>query len=216
MSCAAFTAIGVYVAATNKSNQWVVKVSFAAAILMFFVASYLAWSDQHTQLVQLSKRLESPQIKITVASSWWGSVVIQGQKRFVLILGVSVINPTGPPSALVDWAVRLRSREGNTFIGIQPILGPQTAINLPGKNHSLSLSIEKSLANVTSSVIPSGGLSGGWILVLFDGIETASFDSERMTVWLSTKDVVSGSEHQVAIPLGKENGVSLPGIGKLK
>jgi hypothetical protein len=47
MSSAVFTLIGFYGAFHNASNSWYVWASLVAAIAMFFVASFLAWSDEY-------------------------------------------------------------------------------------------------------------------------------------------------------------------------
>src|ERR1700733_190415 len=47
LSCAVFTVIGVYAAATNRSNTWGARVSVGAAFVLLLVASFLAWRDEH-------------------------------------------------------------------------------------------------------------------------------------------------------------------------
>ena len=47
MGCAAFTFLGIYVAAANKSNAWIVASSAALGYISFFTASYRAWKRQH-------------------------------------------------------------------------------------------------------------------------------------------------------------------------
>lgn len=46
MSCAIFTGLGIYVAYANKSNEWAVKTSFAAAVVCLFIACFLAWREE--------------------------------------------------------------------------------------------------------------------------------------------------------------------------
>lgn len=46
MSCAVFTGIAVYAAWRQKTNHWIVEASIAAAIILFFIASFLAWNDE--------------------------------------------------------------------------------------------------------------------------------------------------------------------------
>lgn len=47
MSCAAFTFLSLYVAATNRSNAWVVGAMAILAALMFVVSAYHAWAEQY-------------------------------------------------------------------------------------------------------------------------------------------------------------------------
>lgn len=60
MGCAAFTFLGIYIAATNKSNAWIVGGSAALGTILFFVASYRAWKKLYDRLeaAQLEKELE--------------------------------------------------------------------------------------------------------------------------------------------------------------
>jgi hypothetical protein len=50
MSCAIFTLLGIYVAATGRSSTWVVRTSFCLAVVLFFVAAFLAWREKHIEL----------------------------------------------------------------------------------------------------------------------------------------------------------------------
>lgn len=52
MSCAIFTFIGVYVASANKSSQWTVNATFAAAVVCLFIGCFFAWRDKHNELLQ--------------------------------------------------------------------------------------------------------------------------------------------------------------------
>jgi len=51
MSCAAFTILGVYCAATNRGNGWVVGASALAAAVFFLVAGYETWRDEHVRYI---------------------------------------------------------------------------------------------------------------------------------------------------------------------
>jgi hypothetical protein len=57
MGTAVFTFLGIYVAAANRSNQWVVGASAVAGGILFFVASYRAWKRQHDVLQQTQRQL---------------------------------------------------------------------------------------------------------------------------------------------------------------
>src|SRR4051812_12902207 len=62
MSCAGFTALGVYVAATNKGNGWVVGGSAILAVVFFVAASYRTWRDEHGKYVAEIARNPRPKI----------------------------------------------------------------------------------------------------------------------------------------------------------
>lgn len=63
MSCAAFTALSVYAAATNKANSWVVAGSAVLAVLFFLIAAYLTWKDEHDGYIQEVERNQKPEIQ---------------------------------------------------------------------------------------------------------------------------------------------------------
>jgi hypothetical protein len=50
MGSAAFTFIGIYAAATNQGNEWIVRASFSMAVLVLLVASFLAWKEKAKEL----------------------------------------------------------------------------------------------------------------------------------------------------------------------
>lgn len=59
MSCAVFTLLGMYAAATNKSNSWMFWACCIAAAVFFFVASFGAWNEEHqARLKEQARRLE--------------------------------------------------------------------------------------------------------------------------------------------------------------
>jgi hypothetical protein len=63
MSCAAFTILGVYIAATNKGNGWVVGgIAFLAAVF-FLMAAYRTWRDEHHRYIGEVARNQRPDIK---------------------------------------------------------------------------------------------------------------------------------------------------------
>ena len=63
MSCAAFTGLGVYIAATNKGNGWVVGGSAILAAVFFVVAAYKTWRDEHRKYLDEVGKNQRPDIK---------------------------------------------------------------------------------------------------------------------------------------------------------
>ena len=51
MSSALFTFMAIYVAAAGKSDVWVFWASIAMALSLFFVAGFMAWRKEHSQLI---------------------------------------------------------------------------------------------------------------------------------------------------------------------
>jgi hypothetical protein len=63
LSCAAFTGLGVYAAASNKGNVWIVSGSAILAVVFFVVAAYETWRDEHRSLEVERSRNQQPDIQ---------------------------------------------------------------------------------------------------------------------------------------------------------
>jgi hypothetical protein len=75
MSSAIFTLIGLYSLYEDKSNAWLTRTTFIAALICVLVGSFLAWSDEYAKTnVLLSEKKEieqkyldeSPQLGLTL------------------------------------------------------------------------------------------------------------------------------------------------------
>jgi hypothetical protein len=64
MSCAVFTFIGLYGLILQKSNRWIIGASFFAAIVLFLVAAFLAWNDEHSAKLKLESDVIAPKIDL--------------------------------------------------------------------------------------------------------------------------------------------------------
>jgi len=72
MSCAAFTFFGIYVAASNKNNTWIVAGSAVLAAAMLFVAFFRTWKRQYDERTEFEAELNKQadiQGTITVISA---------------------------------------------------------------------------------------------------------------------------------------------------
>lgn len=57
MSCAVFTILAIYVAATNRGNQWVFQASIVVSVILLLFASYTAWKDRYLSLIESRESL---------------------------------------------------------------------------------------------------------------------------------------------------------------
>src|ERR1700742_3701544 len=64
MSCAIFTFIGLYALIIGKSNAWIIFASITAAVLLFLVAAFLAWSEEHKYRISAEKSLRDEEPKL--------------------------------------------------------------------------------------------------------------------------------------------------------
>jgi hypothetical protein len=90
LSCAVFTVIGVYAAATNKANSWTVGATAVAAVAMFIVAAYLTWKDEHGKYTAELARNQRPDIQGEVGVSGYG-INTEGQEHGRWSVGCEVV-----------------------------------------------------------------------------------------------------------------------------
>jgi len=64
MSCAVFTFIGLYAVMFEKSNHWLIGASFSAAVLLFILAAFLAWNDEHKAKLDEMARNQQPDVAL--------------------------------------------------------------------------------------------------------------------------------------------------------
>ncbi len=57
MSCAVFTFLGMVILAFNVTNQWALRATFAAAVLMLVFASYMAWRDEYQARMSAERKV---------------------------------------------------------------------------------------------------------------------------------------------------------------
>ena len=94
MSCALFTILGIYILHENKTNQWAVHATFALAGFCLLIACFLAWLDEHRDLLAEKSRNEGARVegKINLAlidqkkRAPNGTVVLAESECFVTIL----------------------------------------------------------------------------------------------------------------------------------
>jgi hypothetical protein len=72
LSCALFTVIGAYAAATNKANSWIVGATGVAAVVMLIVAAYLTWKAEHGKYTTELAKNQRPDIQGEVGVSGYG------------------------------------------------------------------------------------------------------------------------------------------------
>jgi hypothetical protein len=58
MSCALYTFLGIYIAATGKANDWIVRSSLILASAVLVVAFYQAWAEQARKVDRLKSHAD--------------------------------------------------------------------------------------------------------------------------------------------------------------
>lgn len=62
LSSAIFTAIGLYSLWQGKTNHWTIMASITTALILFFVASFQAWNEEHKKLEAELAKHERPDL----------------------------------------------------------------------------------------------------------------------------------------------------------
>lgn len=88
MSCAIFTFMGLYALLLGKSNRWLIGASFTAAVLLFFVAAFGAWQEEHEAKLKEIARTQQPDVAIIwdwPADEKMAKSLIGGTEKFILV-----------------------------------------------------------------------------------------------------------------------------------
>src|SRR5436189_3776654 len=94
MSCAAFTFLGIWVAAANKGRDWLLWSSFGLGLAFVLFAAYKAWADEHEAWVREHEKVAALTEKLDVTITVHGicAHVAVGSRSVVVVPDVSVIN----------------------------------------------------------------------------------------------------------------------------
>jgi hypothetical protein len=105
MSCALYTILGIYIAASGgKPNEWIVRASIAIASGVLAIALYKAWAEQATKVDELTSRAD-------ITGNIYGNVDI-------------CVNPLGHPSDGID---RTRIVISALIVNKSPLVSPTIA-----------------------------------------------------------------------------------------
>jgi hypothetical protein len=133
MGCGAFTFLGIYVAAANRSNAWVVGSSAALGSVLVFVASYRAWERQNTarilaetELKAFVDALKGPEVWLSFqTSNLYTGFTVENRSRDVDAIKVS-FDPLETKGYRLECEVLPHLRHG---VGLQPLKTKMTLKN---------------------------------------------------------------------------------------
>jgi hypothetical protein len=111
MSCAVFTALGVYLEVTHRSNQWIIAANVVLAICFLVLASFLVWKDEHARLCEERTKNEKPKLIADVLQLVLNAE--HGEKfGWTLFAKISILNPTTSPCSVPSVHVETPVEEG--------------------------------------------------------------------------------------------------------
>lgn len=122
LSCAVFTIIGVTAALENWSNGWIARVSVGAAVILFLVASALAWTDEHRAAqAEKAKNEEAPKMDIAVLNVVSKGEIGSGLTDLFLYLELVLQSPSRV--SILDFSLMVFSDSNSmTLPGSEDIL----------------------------------------------------------------------------------------------
>lgn len=172
MSCAAFTLLGLYSAATNQNNKSVAVLTAALAVVFLLVAAYGAWVDEHREVDKAiallddeKSRQQCPNFEISLGQLLY---LYLAESNCTVVLVACTITNHGAPSPTMYWQGNLRLQSSNQTVGYSNIPDPIFRWPIDDKN-ALILKKEKMLPAITSEVIETGHSKNGRILFEFSG-----------------------------------------------
>jgi hypothetical protein len=106
MSCAVFTALGIYLTLAQKSNHWIVVANALLAVLFLVLATFLAWRDEHIQLQLERKKTQRPLFRIEAERA---VVLLNDPFSPSLLLKVTMMNLSGAASSIRVFSISAKA-----------------------------------------------------------------------------------------------------------
>lgn len=209
MSCSAFTFVAAYALGRRKDRVWQMRATGFLSLLFFLIASYQVWGEEHRTLVELQKKLQSPNFEGVIQENMSGT---RDGKETVIVLGGEIVNRAGPPSGAVNFRISIVI-DGQRVYGHEPPfqgkdvrLGDMSSIGVGNRKRSTSK--DESPTGVTlpianfwpvrmSKPIQAGEAVSGWYWCVFPGLIQDKLVSQHVRATLEYQDVVTGTVHSL-------------------
>jgi hypothetical protein len=187
-----------------------------------FGAFFMAWRDEHRKLLSLESRLGTPEFRIDGRSEWWGTAepdIPEPSNFLPMIVQGAVVNPHGPPSAILQWRMKLEF-PNRTVIGdnasrpVSDLIIPLNRHPAPGASSKpvLVLSVKEWWPNATVSPVAAGGATVGWLMAFFKNVTPNDIEIDQPYLVVSFQDALTGKEHSFRKKIEhKWKGIRLPG-----
>ncbi len=166
-------------------------------------AGYAAWDDEHRALVNLQERLRSPEFTGELEFLSICSVDSRDQDSFIIAIG-SIINHFGPPSAILNWSMKLVFADCRIVQGAVPLWNGKD-IHLesaPPYEREVTLDAHKYWPTTTSEEpIPAGGVKSGWFWADFRDTAKEMILESKPDLVIEFTDAITKKTHQIVRPL---------------
>jgi hypothetical protein len=185
MSCAVFTGLGVYAAWQEKSNHWVVGASIVAALILFLVAAFLSWNEEHRLRMVAEAQLADrrPRFLFNLGAMIWQ---YNRERDATAFFVVGEIVNQGEPSVATHWSATYNIGASSE---------PMTGFYLHGE-YVLTVGSE-SITFTNNDLLPARTLSrrvergehrGGRLLFTVPGNRTAQVESLQFRIDITCHD----------------------------
>ena len=180
--------------------DWMFICAGAACLLW---AGYATWNDTHRALVNLQERLRSPEF--TGELSFWSVCPVgsRGQDTFIIVMG-TVINHFGPPSAVLNWSMKLVFADSRIIQGAIPIWNGEDIhlVSAPPSKRKVTLDAHGYWpATAGGNPIPAGGIKSGWFWADFKDITRSMILEGNPSLVIEFTDAIARKTHQIGISL---------------
>jgi hypothetical protein len=185
MSCAVFTGLGVYAAWQEKSNHWVVGASIVAALILFLIAAFLSWNEEHRLRVIAEAQLADrrPRFLLNLGAMVWQYNQQRDMTVFFIVGGI--INQ-GEPSVATHWSATY-----NIGASSEPMTGHYLygAYVLTVRNEVITFTNNDLLtARTLSQRVERGEHRGGRLLFTVPGNRTVQVESLQFRIDITCQD----------------------------
>lgn len=163
-------------------------------VTFLLVSFFMAWRDEHHDLLAIQKKLQSPEFRFNIASIGTGPL----NDGVGIHIGGLISNPLGPPSAAIDWKMILEFPDGRIVDGQPvPLTGQDITIPLADTGSRITLPISNYFPHLTLQPIPAGGAVQGWLFGEFRGVTLDELYEKKATLIVEVDDAVAGHRHSV-------------------
>ena len=199
----------------NDLPDWLFTV---VGLICIFWSGYLAWRDEHRALVNLQERLRSPEFTGELGHFSLCSAGSKSQDTLIVVMG-SIVNPYGPPCAILNWSMKLVFPDCRIVQGTVPLWdgGDIHLESAPPAERKMTLVAGKYWPTTASeNPIPAGGVTPGWFWADFKDITIDMIIQGNPSVVVEFTDATTKKTHQIVGSLAGDGRQALFGIDDVR
>ncbi len=176
------------------------------AVCLFW-AGYAAWADKDRMLVSLQERLRSPEFSGNINFLSVCPTGSRDQDTFVIVTGI-IANQFGPPSAVLDWSMKLVFADTRIIQGTVPLWNGKDIhlATAPPNKQEVTLDAKGYWPHAAGeNPIPPGGIKPGWFWSDFKDITREKIVEANPRLVIEFTDAIARKTHQIVVPTSRFN-----------